>query len=267
MQELFVSKIIKQIENGCTQPLLALVSDGALEFPAVIKTRGNQQGILTLINEWICYRLACKVDLLMPNSGVAVINEESDTQLLQNRKNIQKDWGHCFYSGYIRKSTILNESIMQDIQNKEMYEKIILFDHIIYNKDRNRGNLLISTDKSVKRIYAIDHTHVFKNQTLWDKHCFHQGMRSNDYRDKDILEYNGYDLLFGSKEINEGTLMREVAIFKDNIKEQDLDQIFMSIPPDWQIEPENLLALKEYVLYRISHLDEMCKLIDEWKRR
>lgn len=70
---------------------------------------------------------------------------------------------------------------MDYISNKETYEEIILFDQLIYNKDRNKGNLFISTGKGAKLLYAIDHTHVFKNATIWDSICFRQGISDNDY--------------------------------------------------------------------------------------
>ena len=262
MQLLHVDKIERHIENGSTEPFLAILNTGEEKIYAVIKTKDNIQGTLTLINELVCYKLANAIGILMPNSGVAIID---DRTLLGENTLSNNDFGSCFYSRYIERASILNENIMDFVSNKEAYEEIILFDHITYNKDRNRGNLLISTGKGAKLLYTIDHTHVFKNAALWDSICFRQGILDNDYMDTDILEANGYGFFSRNKTINKHSLLKVAEKFKQVITKQLLDDIINSIPDDWKISSKDLEALKIYLLYRVEHMNEMCEIIVNYK--
>lgn len=262
MQLLHVDKIERHIENGCTEPFLAILNSGEEKIYAVIKTKDNIQGILTLINELVCYKLANAVGILMPDSGVAIIDDQT---IMKENMLTNNDFGSCFYSKYIEKSTILNENIMEFISNKEAYEEIIIFDHLTYNKDRNRGNLLISTGKGAKLLYTIDHTHVFKNETIWDSICFRQGISDNDYLDINILKANGYGYFSRNKAINKANLLKTAEKFKQVITKELLDDSINSIPYDWKISSNDLDALKNYLIYRVEHLNEMCEMIANYK--
>lgn len=260
-RKLHVDRIDREIENGSTEPFLAVLSSEGEEFHAIIKVKDNQQGILSVINELISYKLATSVGILMPESGVAIVDESTNGESFIRKKS----FGHCFYSRLIEKVGILNECVMDLVSNKEMYEKVILFDHLVYNKDRNKGNLLITVGKGSKLIYAIDHTHVFKNETIWDRVCFKQGIEQNDYLDKDILDTNGYSLFFHSKNITLDSLEKEAELFQDIITEPLLNNIISEIPEDWSINVEDIEALKEYLLYRASHMKDICKMIIKYR--
>lgn len=154
---------------------------------------------------------------------------------------------------------------MEFVANKDSYEKIILFDHLVYNTDRNKGNLLISTGKGDKLLYAIDHTHVFKNQTIWDRFCLIQGIQDNDFLNQDILLNNGYVYFFRSKNINLDTLKLQASVFMNIINKELLENIVESIPNDWNINKADLDALIKYLLYRSEHLNEICEMIAQYK--
>ena len=78
------------------------------------------------------------------------------------------------------------------MRNKEDFVKILLFDHIIFNTDRNPGNLLVRFCKNDVSLKVIDHTHVFISQALWDASCLKRAMEENDLLDTKVLEYNSY---------------------------------------------------------------------------
>lgn len=257
-----VDKIIKEMENGCTKPYEAKISkENGDQFYAIIKFKNNEQGVLTVINEIISYYLALSLEIVMPQSGVALVDELTDF----GEFNIDNsNFGCCFYSKEIEKATVLNKNIMKFISNDDSYEKIILFDHIVYNKDRNKGNLLISSGKGDKILYVIDHTHVFKNQAIWDKYCLQQGMNENDYNDTEILDYNEYDYFFDCKIITYNSLLDIAQHFKKIINENLLDEIFTKIPSDWFISSKDLMVLKKYLIYRSSKLDDICLLINRY---
>lgn len=256
-----VEQIIKKVPNGCTKPFQAMLKEGQREIYAYIKLKNNEQGVLALINELISYNLALVLDIPMPLSGIAIIDDATNFGEFEiDRSN----FGHCFYSKAIDPATILNRQIMKYVSNNDSYEKIILFDHLVYNKDRNKGNLLIYLGANDKIIYAIDHTHVFKNETIWDRYCFKQGMSQNDYTDTQILERNKYDYFFTSKKITYNSLLEQAEIFKERISETLFDKIFMKIPKDWNANTEDLEELKTYLLYRRDKLDDICLLISNY---
>lgn len=257
-----VDKIERHVGNGCTEPFIAILNDGNKQIGVVVKTKNNIQGILSLVNEIVAYKLALNIGILMPQSGVAIIDEYTTVE--ENLITVE-DYGCCFYSTYIERAGILNEDIMEYISNKSAYEEIILFDHLTYNKDRNKGNLLISTGKGAKLLYAIDHTHVFKNATIWDSICFKQGIESNDYLDKDIMDANGYEYFFRDKKIDKNNLVYVADKFKHIVTPELLEQIISEIPSDWKVEKKNLVALNEYIMYRLEHLYEICEIIAEYK--
>lgn len=259
-----VDQIVKKLTNGCTEPYLAKISTETEVFYAVIKLKDNIQGVLTVINELISYNLALAVDMKMPQSGIAILDESTD---LGNFEIENSNFGYCFYSKYLGdRVTVLSYRLMKYICNKDSYEKIILFDHLVYNKDRNKGNLLIYSDRDAKILYAIDHTHVFKNQTIWDRYCLNQGIIENDYTDTFIMEENRYeyDFFFSDKIISYDSLIAQAQIFKERIKENLLTQIFCMIPDEWIISNKDLEALKKYLLYRTEKLDDMCLFISKY---
>lgn len=264
MQVIHVDKIEHLMGNGYTNPMLASLSRGNEKFYAVIKTKDNKEGILTLVNELICYKMAYALNILMPESGIAYIDENTEVPegLIETG-----DLGCCFYSKFLEKTAILNESIIDLTKNKDAYEDIILFDHMVYNKDRNRGNLLISTGKGDKLLYTIDHTHVFKNEAIWDRYCFKQGIEGNDYLDRDILDSNEflYSLFFRNKNITKQNLLSTAEKYPIVITKEVLTNIIDNIPSDWDVPVRDLEALKEYLLYRVGHINDICEMITEYR--
>lgn len=79
MQVLHVDKLDRRIENGCTEPFLAVLNTGCDQIHAVIKTKNNVQGILSIVNEWISYKLAVALEIVMPESGIDKIDDNTDT--------------------------------------------------------------------------------------------------------------------------------------------------------------------------------------------
>ena len=92
-----------------------------------------------------------------------------------------------------------------------------------------------------------------------------QGIRDNDYLDKEILDANGYELFSRSKNINEQSLKEEADSFKKVITKEFLEKIVNDIPADWNVNPKDLEVLQDYLLYRAAHLDEICEMIVNYK--
>ena len=155
---------------------------------------------------------------------------------------------------------------MPYIENTDSFEKIILFDHLIYNADRNGCNLILSSKKREKVLYAIDHTHVFKNQAIWDAACLRRGMLEEDYYDNCIVERNVCYSLFGRrKAISLKSLLEVASEFESKINSSFIDEALSNLPSDWPIAEDSIEALREYLLYRAAHLRDMCRVIVRYK--
>lgn len=246
------------LPDSSTEPLVACLDSGDW---AIVKPFGNIQGNLVLVNEYICYRLCCELAIPIPEAGVAIIDDKTES-LTDPPLFTNINYGCCFFSKRIDKATIIIPSIVPHITNKEDFYKIILFDHLVYNKDRNKGNLLVTTGK-IPKLYAIDHTHVFKNETIWDRYCFKQGIEENDYNDINILEMNRliYQYFWECLNKNQEILLQCSKDFKNKINHIVIGQIIDELPNSWVPSKENTEALIEYLIYRLEHLDEICKMI------
>ena len=155
-----ISVVQHNMGNGATEPKFAMTDDNT---PVVVKTNNCPEGNLILFNEYFCYRLSILLDIKMPISGVCMIDNE--TVIYDNCVNTNQ-LGLGFYSTYLHKSTVLIPTIINMMQNKEDFIKILLFDHLIFNTDRNPGNLLVQYYKKNITLQVIDHSHVFINQAI-----------------------------------------------------------------------------------------------------
>jgi hypothetical protein len=260
LEYVHVKKVFKLIENGCTEPLDAELDSGER---VILKTNNNIQGNLTLVNEYVCYCLCKELGIPIPDAGIGIVDENTESDV--DSQIFSKDnYGCGFYSKRIDKATVLNEYIVPKIINKEEFYKIVLFDHFVYNKDRNRGNLLVSISKEV-RMFAIDHSHVFKNECIWDKNCFDRGIRDCDYNDRLIIESNQllYGYFWANLRKDKDILLGNAIEFKNKVTLNKIEGILKEIPSQWRIPDRDIISLKEYLLYRLEHLEDMCSIIVE----
>lgn len=263
-----VDEIIKEMGNGITNPLLASVRiEEAESNLAVIKTLGNNEGPRVLFNEYCGYKCAVAVGLTMPPSGMAIIDK--DTRAYDGLSAIESHYGPCFYSTLVSKVGVINQGVIGYASNKDEFENIILFDHFVYNKDRNRGNLLLSNKKNDKTLYVIDHSHIFKNAAIWDRYSCQRGQREEDFTETEILEANQYmyGILTECQKINRDRLFTYAQQYKAIITREFLEDCISDIPVEWMVPNEDIEALLEYLLYRIDHIGDICKIILEYQDR
>lgn len=260
---LHVTNIFKYQENGVTHPIYCRLSNGN---HAIVKYMNNPDGQLPLVNEFVCSQLASKYQLSTPQSGVCLIDHNthmSDDVTQDSRQFSQHNFGCAFYSTFIEKSTPPIPGLIRSI-NKDQLARLIVFDHIVYNKDRHNGNLLLVVQDGNTLLYAIDHSHVFKNMAIWDHISFEQGMRDNDYNDTSIMEYNSdiYRAIFDYAAPSEADFCNACNVAKAELTADFLHSIMEQIPSLWTRNIEqDIIALEKYLLYRIAHLDQIKRVI------
>jgi hypothetical protein len=197
----------------------------------------------------------------MPHSGICIFDEKTEIQ--DEGIADAGNFGKAFFSEYMPKVTKLVPAIVGKIKNKEDFIKIILFDHVVFNTDRNAGNLLVSFCKDDISLKVIDHTHVFINQTLWDANCLKCAMEENDLLETKVLEYNEYlyEMFFHHISITREILESESLVFKNKINRDIILELVGSVPDEWKPKQEDIVALVEYIMYRIDNLDAIISTI------
>lgn len=244
-------------EYASTNPFQASLDN---QEEAVVKYLNNNEGNLSLINEYVSYSIAQKLDVRIPKFGICQfdITAKNNTNLFFAKNN----FGPAFYTAFIKKAIPVMSWHSGFIKNQDNFLKTLVLDHIIYNKDRHSGNYLVSPSGI---LFAIDHSHVFKNQCIWNKYTFIQGMNNNDFLDKNILEENKdtYDYFFNSLVITKNDFNIIRARVKQELTPVFIKKVLKEIPAIWKegIPDEDIAALEKYINYRIEHIDDIIDLI------
>lgn len=258
IKEKHIAQIHYNMNIGITEPKYAVLDD---DTQIVVKLSHGPEGNLVLFNEYVCYRLAILIDIPMPQCGICVMDE--NTEICDSNIASSDNFGYAFYSTFMPKTTKLVSSIIRLMKNKEIFIKVLLFDHIIFNKDRNEGNLLVQFYKDDVSLKVIDHTHVFVNGAIWDSNCLRTAMNENDLLSTKVLEYNEklYSMFYRNISITKKVLEQTGLEFKDKINNNVIKKIIEECPQEWRPTKESEKALVNYLMYRINHLDVIISTI------
>lgn len=227
----------------------------------IVKLSYGPEGNLVLFNEYVCYRLAILINIPMPHCGICIMDEK--TEISDSNIASSKNYGHAFYSTYMPKTTKLLPSIIALMNNRDVFVKVLLFDHIIFNKDRNEGNLLVRFYKDNVSLKVIDHTHVFVNGAIWNSSCLKTAMKENDLLSTEVLECNErlYGMFYRNISITKEILERASLEFKSKINCDVIKKFIEECPKEWRPTRENENMLIEYLMYRINHFDAIISTI------
>jgi len=190
------------------------------------------------------------IDIIYSNPDVDFLDEDN--------------CGECFYSKYLSKAV---PKVSWGIAKNHEIERLILLDHILNNCDRHPGNLFIDNNTGI--VYAIDFSHLFINTSRPNLNAefFKAGMDIERCLSKDVLRNNRtvYDDSCSRAGFSEKALYEEGARIRFLIKEDNVDEILSSIPREWQqfvpYYDEN--SLRSFIMFRVNHLDSICKMIAE----
>lgn len=188
---------------------------------------------------------------------------DENTEILDSNIASSNNYGYAFYSTYMPKTTKLLSSIINLMKNKKIFIKLLLFDHIIFNRDRNEGNLLVRFYKNDVSLKVIDHTHVFINGAIWDSNCLKTAMEGNDLLSTEVLEYNErlYNMFYRNISITKEALKQASIEFKNKINCDVIKKIIEECPQEWRPTKESEDVLVKYLMYRINHSDVIISTI------
>ena len=249
-----LSNIIRPIGIGVTNPYIVEL-DNKKKY--VAKFPGNPEGDRALINEYICAELAKLFELPIPNYELVTINNiESFEQKLPNIKMIN---GTIFCSAYMERVEPVDDYyILTKVKNKEDVLKTLIFDIIIGNDDRNSGNFLVNFKNQSFTI--VDHSHVFNKGVLWDAKSLEELIDAKI--DISKMKKKPYEISIQLlNNINYEEVIKKYNEQIKNIKKETIANIINNIPQDWTITIEEKNKLIDYLMNRISRIDEICNLI------
>lgn len=254
LNDLEIVDVKRKIPLGVTNPYLVKCSNGK---SYIAKFPGNPDGTKVLINEYICAELAKLLKLPVPN--YELINVPNIFQFKNILTDIDMISGTVFCSEWLEKSTKLPDyQILTKIDNKYDPIKILIFDVIIENNDRNEGNLLINLKN--KTLVMIDHSHVFIKEALWNA----KNLKELANEDFDLSKMNKItfdNLLLCLNDRNYVSTINEYVNEIKNISSENLDYILSKIPNDWKITVEEKESVKLFLLNRFKRVDKVCKLL------
>lgn len=257
-----IKEVFRFMGNGITEPLLCKLED---QRYVVFKRLKNNEGPRVLANEFIAYKMARKLSLPIPNSGCAIIDQNTfipDSVLMDFQSRIEL-YGLGFYSELREKVTQLTSPAqLTHIVNKTDIPKIILFDHLLRNEDRNPGNLLIDIKKDNRQLTIIDHTHIFYLGTMWDKFQLERMRNENDASTNDIVKKNEilYNILIESYGLDYNEYLNVSEVFNRTLSYDVLLNIMDEIPLEWGINNADKVELCRYLSYRKDSLPLMTSL-------
>ncbi|OPJ61598.1 HipA family kinase [Clostridium chromiireducens] len=263
MDTYHVDELLYPIGNGATIPILGVVNNKNY----IIKTFNNIEGNKTLINELVCHYIAKKLNFPIPDAKLGIIDANTviSKKVLDLEDFSDSCFGLAFCSEFLEPVTVVTSSKMLQLasNHKWLLPKLMLFDHLIYNKDRNKGNLLISLSKSNRQLYIIDHSHTFNLEALWNTHALEYKIIDEDFKDSAIMADNWYHYAkFKSVLELDLIVMKEtVDYFKENLTKDFLESIVDKIPEVFEHNKNELKALIQYLLYRMEHIDYYADLI------
>jgi len=160
--QLTATQFLRAIDTGRTHPLLigAEAIDGR-SFEVVVKLRGPEMTVNSMIAELLSAQLADLLGLAVPQSAVVVISTEfADIVPVPNRPAVQGSLGENFGSMYIGKSFTTYPAYYTPVdEQRSQAASIFAFDLLSQNPDRgvNNPNVWMNSE----HLGVFDHEQAF----------------------------------------------------------------------------------------------------------
>lgn len=265
MKEVIATRPISPMSNGVTKPFL--INCSGEEY--VVKFLQNPEGNKILINEFVCAEIAQLLNLPLAEPALVNVDEQfiiDYGETLTNHIKHDIKPGIHFGSKKIKKAFPINStSMLEKATNINSISSLIIFDHLICNKDRdsNAGNLLF--DASNKSIVVIDHSHAFDIGPLWDDVQLNHRIGQEFYH----FPMNGYVYNKLVQFIDGHNPFHDVIYKVGLIDENKLNAIMNKIPESWNISNEEKKSLIGYLLDRVERVDDILTclkpVLPNWK--
>ena len=249
-------------------PVRALLSDGR---KVIAKYPNNIIGNQVLVNEFIGSSIAEAIGVNIPEYGVCKLSDDVIEQTLLEYDGLSADnSGTCFYTEYISQSIPITNGIIMSMTIEDFdVANLILFDHIICNRDRHKGNMILDTEKN--RLYSIDHGTLFAKGPKYDMDSLAEYQNADSLNDIGILKsnYDIYSILWRKFSCGDKDISEACEKIKKELPMERLEQIKDSIPLSWcdLMGSDIINRLFDIIQFRINGLETICKLIIDARRK
>lgn len=157
---LFVSEINVRLIGG-SEPFLITASDNSRW---VLKFQNNPRGLRALVNEWICFSLAEKLKLPIPDFGLLDLPEAlvaaeelpvfASLPVSSGGERVMP--GLCFGTRYIENANQPGFQQMRRLTNGGTIAGVVVLDTWVGNWDRDSTNQNLLTTPSVSKVEWFD---------------------------------------------------------------------------------------------------------------
>lgn len=251
-----IVEIKGKIKNGSTIPYIVRCSD---EKIYVVKFPGNIQGKKALVNEFVASKLCEYLKLPIFNYNLIKVKKEDYMKTMELDMELLE--GTAFGTVYNENAfTILNAGMISRTINRNDAVKVLIFDLLIGNYDRNKGNLMI--DSVTKKLYMIDHSHIFGIGTIWDSYQLPR--LTNEMFDVEKLHPFNYFNIVNSFKIDDEFQVElyEFVQRVKSIKRVEIEKIIKEIPNDWDLSSKEKQLLVEYIYERFHRVEEILIILN-----
>jgi hypothetical protein len=235
---------------------------GSSTSPVLVRTDTDDQAILklpyecghenALVCEYISSRLAQLLNIPIPDFCCIRTDDYFD-EIAQELCKIGSAQSYGFLSRYEKARTPNSNSILK-IGNILDITKIIFLDTWIRNPDRydtspNWNNLLLvdieENNRKTTILKVIDHERAFRYYST------EINVSSDAIEDKQI-----FGLFDEFKNVIDNKTAKEVSEMLRDLNRNEIEQIFMELPPAWQVNNNQANRMIEFILRRASFVSK-----------
>jgi len=252
---LFAVEHLGIVGVGVTGPQFFRADDGNVY---IVKLQNNRLGNKVLVSEFLAASFGEIMNLCFPFSDIIEIDE----QLLQKSPSLlalDVNPGRHFASQYLEHAEYVRKDNLNKAVNIAEMAGVMLFDHIFHNPDRitNKKNLLIRKEDAGYKIYAIDHSHLFRSGKWTLDSLTTLGRKIKIY-----YRYS-YGLL-----LKDYLSPQDFLPYMEKVKElsnEHIETIISKIPEEWLPSEPERQALASYIRIRRDMVDaiwdNLCRFI------
>lgn len=236
---------------GVTAPHFFRAND---EKIYVVKLQNNKLGPKVLVNEWIAAKFGHSMGLCFPKSDIIMVNKQfPENNSCSTVPPITL--GPQFASQYLEHTEYIGKHNIANVINITDMAGVILFDHMFHNADRanNRKNIFIRQEENGRRIYAIDHSHLFRSGR-WTIPSLTNLMP----RIKSYCHYSFGLLLRDYLSANDFLPYLEKLAKCSN---ENIEQIIADIPSEWLPDNSERQTLVSYIKMRFDMTENIWKFL------
>lgn len=265
-----VITVDEMMKVGSTIPLRVTCSDS---HQYILKGINNYvETGKALFNEVVGSRFAALIQLDTPQINIGNLSDEVINDSIDLKKYGFKP-GPCFLSRYMEGTSLkVSPVTAKYISNIEIVPKLIVFDAVLMNSDRNGNSGNWFNLKQERKLIAIDHSNIFRLAQIWDKNSLQQDekippeiideIKGKDYQTL-IDEYKKRKYRKYEHKRQHQHPFSTVGRTIKHLSGIEIENCFADIPPEWSVSKEDQEAAKKFLEFQINHIDDIIHELEQ----